>query len=273
MPLAARVALYGTVIAGAMYALQDKMLYHPGTEKLPELLQHASSLGLSPWPDAGAYRGWMPVTPPDSPHGTVIVFHGNGGLALHRNYYVDALAARGYRVLLAEYPVYGDRPGEVGETAFVADAVQTLALVQREFGLPVYVFGESLGAGVAAATVAQSSVPVAGVAMITPWANLPEIAQDVFWYLPARWLVRDRYDSIANLNRWGGPVAVVIAARDEIIPARHGQKLYDSLVTPKRRWVFEDGSHNNWPIEADAPWWSEVLEFLQSRTAIPDPAP
>ena len=264
MPLAARVALYGTVIAGTMYALQDKLLYHPGTEKLPELLQYAATLGLSPWPAAGAYRGWMPSKQPDSPRGTIIVFHGNGGLALHRDYYADALAARGYRVLLAEYPVYGDRPGAVGETAFVADAVQTLALVQHEFGPPVYVYGESLGAGVAAAAVAQSTVPVAGMAMITPWATLPEIAQDVFWYLPARWLVRDRYDNIANLNRWGGPVAVVIAARDEIIPARHGQHLFDALITPKRRWVFELGSHNNWPIEADAPWWDEVLLFLQS---------
>ena len=264
MPLAARVALYGTVIAGAMYALQDKMLYHPGTEKLPELLQHAASMGLSPWPDASAYRGWMPAAPPDSPHGTVIVFHGNGGLALHRSYYVDALAARGFRVLLAEYPVYGDRPGEVGEAAFVADAVQTLALAQQAFGLPVYVFGESLGAGVGAAAVAQSSVPVAGVAMITPWATLPDIAQDVFWYLPARWLVRDRYDNIANLNRWAGPVAVAIAARHQIIPAHHGQKLFDSLSTSKRRWLFEHGSHNNWPIESDASWWDEVLQYLQS---------
>ena len=248
-----------------MYALQDKLLYHPGTEKLPALLQQAASMGLSPWPDARAYHGWMPATPPESPRGTIIVFHGNGGLALHRKYYVDALAARGFRVLLAEYPVYGDRPGKVGETAFVADAVQTLALAQREFGAPVYVFGESLGAGVAAAVLAQSPVPVAGVAMITPWATLPEIAQDVFWYLPARWLVRDRYDNIANLNRWGGPVAVVIAAQDEIIPARHGQHLFDSLSTPKRRWVFEHGSHNNWPIEADAPWWDEVIQFLEAN--------
>lgn len=264
MPLAARFALYGTVIAGAMYALQDKLLYHPGTEKMQELLQYAAGMGLSPWPDAGAYRGWIQAMPADSPRGTIIVFHGNGGLALHRDYYVDALAARRYRVLLAEYPVYGDRRGAVGETAFVADAVQTIELAQREFGAPIYVFGESLGAGVAAAAVAQSTMPVAGVAMITPWATLPDIAQDVFWYLPARLLVRDRYDNIANLNRWGGPVAVVIAARDEIIPAKHGQRLFDALITAKRRWVFEDGSHNNWPNDAGAQWWDEVLTFLQS---------
>ena len=241
------------------------MLYHPGTETLPELLQHAASMGLSPWPDAGAYRGWMPATPPDSPHGTIIVFHGNGGLALHRKYYVDALTARGFRVLLAEYPVYGARPGDVGEAAFVADAVQTITAAHSEFGMPIYVFGESLGAGVAAAAVAQSSVPVAGVAMITPWATLPDIAQDKFWFLPAHWLVRDRYDNIGNLNRWGGAVAVVIAAQDEIIPARHGQHLFDSLSTPKRRWIFEHGSHNDWPIEPDAPWWSEVIQFLESN--------
>ncbi len=262
--MAARIALYATIMTGTMYFLQDRMLYHPGSETLPEVMQHAASLGLAPWPNADAYRAWLPTRIQSEIFGTIIVFHGNGGLALHRTYYIDALAVRGYRVLLAEYPVYGARPGDVGEAAFVADAVQTITTAHTEFGAPIYVFGESLGAGVAAAAVAQSTVPVAGVAMITPWATLPDIAQEKFWFLPARLLVRDQYDNIGNLNRWGGPVAVAIAAHDEIIPAHHGQKLYDALTTPKQRWVFEHGSHNNWPSEPDAPWWSEVLQFLQS---------
>lgn len=267
MRMAARLAIYASVILGVTWLFQDRLLYYPGTETLDEVLRQAHSLGLSPWPEVSDYQALRSPDPGGEIHGTVVAFHGNAGLALHRIYYAEALVPRGYRVLLAEYPAYGARPGNLGEESFVADARRLLAEAQRQFGEPLYIYGESLGAGVAAAAVAETPVPVAGVAMITPWATLPDIAQDVFWFLPARLLVRDRYDNIENLNRWGGPVAVLIAAQDEVIPARHGQRLFDSLNTTKRRWVFEHGSHNDWPIEPEAAWWSEVLEFLRGAAA------
>jgi hypothetical protein len=265
VPVAGRIALYAVVIAGAMYALQDRLLYHPGSENLEEILRFGRSLGLQPWPDAHEYRAWLAEPAAGQTLGSILVFHGNGGLAPHRRHYADALVPRGYRVLLAEYPVYGARPGKLGEEAFVTDAVETLSMVQRIFGEPIFVYGESLGAAVAAAAVVRSGVPVAGIAMITPWTTLPDIAQDAFWFLPARYMVRDRYDNIANLNQWGGPVAVVIAARDEVIPSRHGERLYEALTTVKKRWVFPDSGHNNWPIEPGQVWWGEVLEFLVSN--------
>ncbi|MBI1733135.1 MAG: alpha/beta hydrolase [Gammaproteobacteria bacterium] len=267
MPVAGRVALYAAVIAGTMYALQDRLLYHPGSETLPELLQYAAALDLRPWPDADNYRAWISAPSTEPVPGTILVFHGNGGLALHRKHYADALVPLGYRVLLVEYPVYGARPGKLGEAAYVADAIETLAEAQRRFGGPIFVYGESLGAAVAAAAVARSTVPVAGVAMITPWTTLPDIAQDAFWFLPARYMVRDRYDNIANLNRWGGRVAVVIAARDEVIPARHGERLFAALTTMKQRWVFPHSGHNDWPAEPSAPWWGEVIQYLNGTSA------
>ena len=100
--------------------------------------------------------------------------------------------------------------------------------------------------------------------MITPWATLPDLAQSIYWFLPARWLVRDQYDNITNLNRWGGTVAVLIAGRDEIIPPAHGARLFDALQNRKQRWQFDGAGHNDWPVHADAPWWDEVLAFLES---------
>lgn len=247
-----------------MYSLQDHLLYHPGDETLPEVMDMAGHHGLTPWPDASAYRAWLAEPPASAARGTIVVFHGNAGTALRRSHYAVALTRLGFRVLLAEYPAYGARPGKVGETSLVADGVETLARAQSDFGEPLYVFGESLGAGVAAAVAANSATPVAGVAVITPWATLPDIAQAVYWFLPARRLVRDHYDNITNLNRWGGPVAALIAEQDEIIPPTHGQRLFDALTTPKRGWIFAGAGHNDWPVEPDAPWWDEVTAYLES---------
>lgn len=260
----ARAAIYIAVILATMHFLQDRLLYYPGGENLAEVMHLGAARGLTPWPDAAAYRAWLAEPAGIPARGTVIVFHGNAGSAFHRSHYADALTRRGLRVLLAEYPAYGARPGKVGELHFVADGVETLAQVRRSFDGPLYLFGESLGAGVAAAVAAQAATPVAGIAAITPWTTLPDLAQHIYWFLPARWLVRDHYDNSANLNRWGGPVAVLIAERDEIIPPAHGQRLFDALTTPKQRWVFARAGHNDWPVAPDATWWDEVMAYLES---------
>jgi pimeloyl-ACP methyl ester carboxylesterase len=85
----------------------------------------------------------------------VLVFHGNAGSALDRKYYPDALEKLGYRVILVEYPGYGGRRGKLGEGSFVADARDLVTLARDEFGDPIYVWGESLGCGVAIAVAAD----------------------------------------------------------------------------------------------------------------------
>ncbi len=103
------------------------------------------------------------------------------------------------------------------------------------------------------------------IALVTPWDSLPALAQQKLWFLPARWLARDSYDSMRNLAGYPGPVALLRAEQDRIIPARRSLELYRSLPEPKRIWVFQGRGHNDWPAEAEAAWWNEVLEFL-SRT-------
>ena len=105
---------------------------------------------------------------------------------------------------------------------------------------------------------------VAGVVLITPWDSLPDLAQALYWYLPARWLLRDRYDNGANLSQYPGPVAILIAEQDEIIPAQHSQRLSERLREPKRRWVFPQAGHNSWPAHSTAAWWDEVLDWLNA---------
>ena len=71
---------------------------------------------------------------------------GNAGHAGHRADYAARLTALGQRVLLAENPGYGSRPGQPGEAALVADAAATLAAARRQFPGPLLVAGDSLGA-------------------------------------------------------------------------------------------------------------------------------
>ncbi|MEM6327183.1 MAG: alpha/beta hydrolase, partial [Bacteroidota bacterium] len=163
---------------------------------------------------------------------------------------------------LAEYPGYGGRPGSPTEAVLVEDAVRTLRTVAEAYPGPLVVWGESLGAGVAAAAVAEAGDLVDGVVLLTPWDSLVETAQRAYPWLPVRWLLRDRYDSVANLSAFDGPVAVAVAEADRVLPAERGLALFEALDEPKRLWTFEGAGHNSWPTDPAEAWWDEVLAFV-----------
>jgi hypothetical protein len=156
--LAIRIPVYlavGYVIfCACIYLLQRRLLYHPGPEAPFEDDYRAA--GLAAWPEPGdSFRGYINPDMPGGRPGFVVVFHGNAGTALDREYYTGMPGALGYRVLLAEYPAYGGRKGELGEKDLVEDARATVRSAHREFGGPVIVIGESLGCGVAAGVAAD----------------------------------------------------------------------------------------------------------------------
>lgn len=247
--------------------LQDKLLYFPERASVAEM----ASGGLSPWPNAADFRGLLAETGSE-PRGTAVIFHGNAGHAGHRQYYVGELARLGLRVILAEYPAYGPRAGDLGEQSLVADAGQTIALAQRMYGGPLLVIGESLGAGVAAAASAQQRTAVAGLLLITPWDRLAHVAGHHYPLLPVQWLLRDRYDSVAHLASFGRPVLVAIAADDQIVPPRFGRALHAALAEPKRLTVIEGAGHNDWFDRLDDGWWRRAIDFLLPASKAADRA-
>lgn len=261
------VLAYALVLA-SIYALQGWLIYRPDRAAPEETEREALRLGLAPWPGGMAgYRGLVLRTPGlPGPRGTIIVAHGNGGSAVHRLYDVAALQPLGFSVLIAEYPGFGARPGRPNEQRLVEDLRQTVRLLAAEQGGPIYLWGESLGCGVVAEAAADPTLPVAGIALVTPWDSLPDLAQALYWFVPIRYLMRERYDSVANLAGFRGPVAVVMAGADQVIPKRLTRRLYDALQAPKRLWVLPEEDHNSWAGRPDAPWWREVASFISATS-------
>jgi alpha-beta hydrolase superfamily lysophospholipase len=256
------------VVVVAMASLQDYFIYYPEKTDAKRIEGSAKGRGLLLWPNKiEAYRGFIPSSAPPKAQGTVLIFHGNAGTALDRTYYLSALGRRGYRVVLAEYPGYGSRPGKPGENQFTEDAVESIRLALREFGRPLYLLGESLGCGVVSAAVAKRCRPIDGLALITPWDSLTRLARDKYWFLPVQWMLKDTYDNVANLSNYHGPIAVVMSGQDEIIPNRLTRHLFDTLRGPKRLWTFPRAGHNSWPSSPDESWWTEMTNFLQSTAS------
>ena len=243
--------------------MQNRFLYFPSAKWPTEQMLAYENMKL--WQaTASDYQGLIAVHDSSAPNGTIVLFHGNGGTALDRGFYLEPFIKLGFRVILAEYPKYGSRPGKVGEKPFVAAGLETVRHAFEQYEAPLYLVGESLGCGVAAAVAKQTSLPIAGIILITPWDTLASVAKSMFPFLPVKLVLTDKYDSIENLKSFKNKISVVGAERDEILPIKHAINLYNALPEGKKRmWIIKGAGHNDWPMHADASLFKEMTDFVK----------
>jgi fermentation-respiration switch protein FrsA (DUF1100 family) len=77
-----------------------------------------------------------------------------------------------------------------------------------------------------------------------------------------RWILRDQYPSATWLKKYQGPVAVILAANDSIVPAKFGQSLFDAYSGPKKLIIADQADHNDLLVALTPSAWSEALGFL-----------
>ena len=245
---------------------QNKMLYFPARHTETEALALAAENRLEAWRDAhGKLIGWKRPAPRAAAR--LLVFHGNAGCANDRAYYADAFGPLDgggtWEVCIFEYPGYGSREGSPGKGSFIAAgraAVENLLAADRR---PVFLLGESVGSGTAAALAGEMPEKIAGAVMMIPFARLAEVAKAKFPWLPVSLLLRDKFDNIATLANYRGRVAFVIAENDEVVGAAQGRKLHASYAGPSKLIVLPGATHNNFPNGPDAPWFREASDFVR----------
>ena len=185
-----------------------------------------------------------------------------GGNAEEVSWMLDELGdAPGASWMLVDYRGYGLSEGSPGEAALIADGLQWHDHVAALPGVDskrVFVFGRSLGSGVAVALAAQR--PVAGVILATPYDSLASVAKRYYWYLPVDLLLKHRFDSLALAPGMRQPLLCLIAERDEVIPRVHGERLFDAWGGPKRKILLQEAGHNS--ADAHPAFWPSIREFL-----------
>jgi uncharacterized protein len=266
--LLAWALLVMAAVVALAWLLQRRLLYFPAPMDQAVAEGRAAALGLEPWREddpAAPLHGWLLRTP--GARGTLVVFHGNAGSALDRVYVARAFAraspALPLDVFLVEYPGYGPRAGTPSQAAMLASAREAIAAARREvpYGAgPLFVLGESLGSAVAALAAAAAPGEVDGLILVTPLASVPAVAARHYPGLPG-WLVRDAYRADRALTRFGGPVAFVLAGRDEVVFTDLGQALFDARTGPKALWVDPRATHNTVDWSPGAPTWREAVTF------------
>ena len=259
----------GLVVLGVL--LQRYLIYFPSRAREDELLRQAERNGLRPWRDGGNQLiGWRTSLADGSPKpiNRLVVFHGNAGYALHRIYYVDGFHSipngpATWELFLFEYPGYGARPGSRSEENIAAAAKHALKDLLQEDSRPVYLVGESLGSSFASRLAAENPQSVSGLILVTPLTCMADVAASHYPILPARWILREHHDAQEHLKAYPGPVAFLVAGRDEVMKNNLGEKLYGQYTGRKRLWMQPGAGHNTLDLTIGSPWWREVADFLE----------
>ena len=254
------IAVPYLVLLAAVFFAQRRLLYFPEKLSLDSALAMADRAGFEAWRNAsGQVIGWKHLSIADGPRARILITHGNAGSAIDRVDYARALnQAADCDVYILEYPGYGPRPGSPSQQSVFHAADEALDLLERDG--PVYVIGESLGTGVAAYLAGAHPQAVAGLLLIAPYHNLGDVAQNHMPIFPARWMVLDKFPSADFLRNYHGPVAVLLAGHDTVIPRRFGRRLYEAYSGPKKLWEVPSAGHNDLPNQPAA-WWKELLAF------------
>jgi hypothetical protein len=239
-----------------MYLAQDSLIFHP--QRLPE--SHRAAL---------AQRGSVESLFIDAPDGTrlhawhvkgdplVMYFGGN---AEEVSWMLEQGARRtpGAGWLLVDYRGYGSSGGSPSEAALVADAIQWYDSVAKSHK-SVYVFGRSLGSGVAVQLAAQR--PVAGAILVAPFDSLVEVGKRHYPFLPVSWLLKHRFDSVSVAPKVKAPLLCIVATDDEIIPVEHAKRLYEAWGGEKR-WVELRGAGHN-STDSAPEFWASIRAFIR----------
>lgn len=255
------LAIYGASLL-ALFLSQRTFMYHPNIGEEKEFLARAPGRGVLPWRDKnGKLIGWKRETA--NTKKKMLILHGNGGDALTRTYLMDGFAQTGaWNFYALEYPGYAWREGAPSENSILEAAGNALQELQRGDTRAIYATGESLGTGVACLLASKNPDAIKGLFLVTPYTSTSDVAAGRFPFFPVRLLMQDRYDATRALREYSGPVAILLAGNDYIVPTRFGQALFDGYKGPKKLWVQQNAGHNSLDFEPSAKWWREVENFL-----------
>ncbi len=195
--------------------------------------------------DGERIHGWFLPAPAPAPV-TVLLLHGNAGNISHRFEKLAVLRDLGADVLIVDYR--GLRPQQRSPQrdrnlpGCGRGLRHTWSQTRRIDPRRVVVYGESLGAAVAVDLAARK--PVGGLVMESAFSSAVDVGQEMFPFLPARLLVRNRYESVKKIGAVQAPILILHSRDDEFFGWHHPQRLYDAAREPKRL-VELRGGHND----------------------------
>ena len=247
---------------------ESRLVYFPGPERRlippPAELQLPVQRVAIHTTDGLTLGSWVIRAGPDSAGYWLLICHGNAGnlSEFGRPAHYAGLRALGLNLLAFDYRGYGESEGAPTETGLYQDAEASYRYLRDELGVApekIVIFGHSLGSAVAVDLA--SRVPATGLILEGALTSVLERGQELYPYIPVRWIGRSRYSSIEKIARVTMPKLFLHARADDVIPLTHGRRLFEAAPPPKT-FVELNGGHGD-AFELDsAVYFGSIRTFV-----------
>jgi fermentation-respiration switch protein FrsA (DUF1100 family) len=257
------------LLLAVLYVMQGRLLYLPN---LP-----GRALGMTPidvgmdyqdvsleTADGISLHGWFVV---GQSARVLLFFHGNAGNISHRLESIRQFRDLGLSVLIIDYRGYGQSGGQITEEGTYRDADAAWRYLTEDRGIAagdILIFGRSLGASVASRLASQQ--PPLALLVESSFTSVPDIAQELYRWLPARWLSRFSHATRDYIRDVHCPVLVIHSRDDEIIPFHHGEAIFAAANEP-RTFLKLRGTHNDAFLRDERVYIKGVRAFMTGLSA------
>ena len=204
----------------------------------------------------------------------ILFFHGNGEIAHDYDAIAPAYLSHDLNIIVADYRGYGISTGSPSITAMLADAYRTFDHINamlEEGGHtgPLWVMGRSLGSAPAMELAANRRDRVAGLIVESGFAGVRDLLERL-GILPQDLAESETvfFSNADNIIRYSGPVLIIHAEHDHIIPLDHGKHLYESAPGPRKSMkIIEGADHNNIFALAGMRYFEYIKNFIYGQAA------
>jgi len=209
-------------------------------------------------PGGPELHGWFAEA--ENPRAVILYCHGNAEHVGHNAELLRSLRDElQVSVLIFDYRGYGRSAGRPSEAGVLADARAARRWLAEKAGVreeQIVLMGRSLGGGVA---VDLATDGARGLILENTFTSLPDVAATSFPWLPLRWIMRNRFNSIDKIGQYQGPLLVSHGTADRVVPYRLGERLFRAANEPKEFFPIPGGRHNQ-PQPPD--YYQALDEFI-----------
>jgi fermentation-respiration switch protein FrsA (DUF1100 family) len=124
-------------------------------------------------------------------------------------------------------------------------------------------YGAKFGLGGAVAAEIAKSFSPAALIIESSFTSIPDMAQKIYPFLPAKFLCTTKYDTLSKMKKIKCPVLVVHSREDEMIPFEMAEKIYNEANLPKQ-FLEIQGSHNEGYIASGEIYENGLKNFLEN---------
>ena len=103
---------------------------------------------------------------------------------------------------------------------------------------------------------------IAGLILESPFTSVAALAQYHYPYIPAAFLIWDRFDSLARIGEVKAPILILHGGRDRIVPDQFSRALLAAAPEPKEDWFVPDAGHEDL---AGFGALDQVVAFIERR--------